>query len=150
METNIISKISFFDFMRCFFTDKAKYAKLTQSAKKPHVFMFKRMMAIMYPVQMNAISSVDDVRLIDALHKVFCKGTYPKWMYTSTSGEAKEAKSKLIHKTYSRDVLDAFMEQYKIDYKTVLDLESMSPEFLKNELNSFEEELHPKYSKKNK
>lgn len=152
METNIITKIDFFDFMRAFFTDKVKYAKLTQNAKKPHTFMFRRMMSIMYPIQMNAIASVDDVRLMDALHKVFCTGTYPKWMYTSGSTD-KQTKAKLVHTQYSREVVDSFMECRNVEYKSLLMLEEWDPQGLKKELDTIQDELNPemkKYSKKKK
>lgn len=149
METNVITKIDFFDFMRAFFTDKVKYAKLTRNAKKPHIFMFRRMMAIQYPVQMNAISGVDDVRIMDALHKVFCTGVYPKWMYTSGSVD-KQTKKKLIHTEYTREVLDTFMEKREVEYKSVLLLEEFDPKFLKAELDTIQAELNPEMKKQTK
>lgn len=148
METNVITKVDFFDFMRCFFVDDAKYQKLTQNAKKPHFFMWRRMMAIQYPVQMAALSGLDDVRIMDVLHKNFLTREYPKWLYTSSkSGEGKTAQKESLLKKYSRDILDLFMQHYNIEWKGVLDLEEFFPALLYEELDKLDEDIHPSVMK---
>lgn len=148
METNIITKISFFDFMRAFFCDDAKYQRLTQNAKKPHFFMWRRMMAIQYPVQMFVLSGLDDIRIMDVLHKNFLSSEYPKWLYTSSKGnDEKDVKKESLLKKYSRDVLDLFMEHYGIEWKGVLDMEEMFPSILYDELDKLDEDIHPQVSK---
>lgn len=148
METNVITKIDFFDFMRAFFCDDAKYQKLTQNAKKPHFFMWRRMMAIQYPVQMNALAGLDDVRIMDVLHKNFLTSEYPRWLYTSSKGGSdKEAKKESLLKKYTRDVIDLFMEHYSIEWKGVLDLEEMFPSLLYEELDRLDEDIHPQLTK---
>lgn len=148
METNVITKIDFFDFMRAFFCDDAKYQKLTQNAKKPHFFMWRRMMAIQYPVQMNALSSLDDVRIMDVLHKNFLSSEYPKWLYTSSkNSDSNKKQSESLLKRYSRDILDAFMELYSMEWKSVLDLEELSPDLLYKELDRIDEDIHPSMTK---
>lgn len=142
METNVITKIDFFDFMRCFFTDADKYSKLTQNAKKSHIFMFKRMMSMMYPIQMNAISGIDDIRLVDILHKSFCTGVYPKWMYTSTKDQGSTQKISLVHKKYGQDVIDAFLDRYKCEYKCILELEELNREWLETEIKLIDKDLN--------
>ena len=136
METNIITKISFFDFMRAFFCDDAKYQRLTQNAK------------IQYPVQMFVLSGLDDIRIMDVLHKNFLSSEYPKWLYTSSKGnDEKDVKKESLLKKYSRDVLDLFMEHYGIEWKGVLDLEEMFPSILYDELDRLDEDIHPQVSK---
>lgn len=146
METNIITKIELFDFMRCFFTDDKKYKKLTQAAKKPHFFMWRRMMAIQYPVQMHALSMLDDVRMMDVLHEKFCSPTYPKWMYTSAPSEKKD-KDKIIISKFDRKVLDTFMEHYNIEYPSVLIMQEWFPDLLEKEFQKIEDELYPELKK---
>lgn len=151
METNVITKIDFFDFMRCFFNDDVKYSKLTQYAKKPHFFMWRRMMAIRYPTQMNALAGLDDVRIMDVLHKNFLCKEYPKWLYTS-SGKNEKDKNKTplsseLLKKYSRDVIDTFMEHYSLEWKCLQDLLEFYPDKLYKELDKLDEDLHPKVSK---
>lgn len=149
METNIITKIEFFDFMRAFFTDDSKYQKLTQNAKKPHFFMWRRMMSIQYPIQMNALSMLDDVRIMDVLHKHFITKEYPKWLYAS-SKNGNDTKTKVkesLLKKYTRDVLDLFMDHYSLEWQSVIDLEFFCPDLLYKELDNLDEELHPQFSK---
>lgn len=150
METNVITKIDFFDFMRCFFTDKVKYAKLTQNAKRPHMFMFKRMMAIMYPVQMNAISALDDIRLVDVLHNVFCTGVYPKWMYTKTNKDESSQNKKSIVKAFDPEVTQAFLDKYQCEYKVLLELEEFNPDWLATELKEIDKDINSEFVKGNK
>lgn len=150
METNVITKIDFFDFMRCFFTDKVKYSKLTQNAKKPHIFMFKRMMAIMYPIQMNAISSIDDIRLVDVLHNTFCTGVYPKWMYTKTNKDDTSANKKSIVKSFDPAVIETFLDKYKCEYKVIVELEEFNPDWLVSELKEIDKDINSEFIKANK
>ena len=142
METNVITKVDFFDFMRCFFNDDAKYQKLTQNAKKPHFFMWRRMMAIQYPIQMNALAGLDDVRIMDVLHKNFLCKEYPRWLYTSSKGGDKEKQKESLLKKYTRDILDVFMEHYSMEWKSVLQLEEMYPSLLYDELDKIDKDLH--------
>lgn len=149
METNIITKIELFDFMRAFFTDATKYKKLTQSAKKPHLFMWRRMMSIQYPVQMHAIAMLDDIRIMDVLHKRFCGSVYPKWMYTSAGGD-KQPKDKSVIQKYDRDVLDAFMVTYNVEYKSLQILNEWYPVLLDEELTKIQLDLYPEMAKQKK
>lgn len=148
METNVITKVEFFEFLRAFFTDDAKYQKFTQNAKKPHFFMWRRMMAIQYPVQMAALARLDDVRIMDVLHKNFLTREYPRWLYTSSKGsEGKVTQKESLLKKYSRDILDLFMQHYNIEWKGVLDLEEFFPALLYEELDKLDEDIHPSVTK---
>ena len=148
METNVITKVEFFEFLRAFFTDDVKYQKFTQNAKKPHFFMWRRMMAIQYPIQMAALAGLDDVRIMDVLHKNFLTREYPKWLYASSKGgEGKTAQKESLLKKYSRDILDLFMQHYNIEWKGVLDLEEFFPSLLYEELDKLDEDIHPSVTK---
>lgn len=148
METNIITKIELFDLMRCFFCDPDKYNKLTQSAKKPHLFMWSRFMSIRYPVAMHNVGMVSDVRIMDELQKKFCVkgGQYPKWLYTSNQGGKSETAKPIISK-FDREILDMFMKLRNCEYKSLLIMQEMFPSLLESELNSIKESLEAEVSK---
>ena len=138
-QTKTITDISLFDFMKCFFTDHKTYLALTNKAKSKHIFMFYRFMSIMYPVQMHAVNGIHDIRLIDQLHKSFCKpnARSPKWLYTKSETPKKISDSIDVDK----DLLEKYRQFMKIDPKSLDFMIQFMPDVVIDECNKFKQDI---------
>lgn len=148
--TKTITDISLFDFMKVFFTDTKTYNQLTNKAKQKHCFMFFRFMSIMYPVQMHTFGYIHDIRIIDALHKAFCKPNSkfaPKWLYTKSDTKKTNTEIKSSELDIPIDILNKFSEIYNLEPKSMDFICKEFPEVVKEECKKLKEDLENSTSK---
>jgi hypothetical protein len=127
-QLNVINSIEFFDFMRAFFTDRKKYACLTDKAKSAHIFMWSRMMSIMYPVAMHACSKVHSTRVMDILHSKMCTNDpkkYPSWLFTKSSKNQSSEDEKAITEMFSAELINAYKQINHLEHKSFIMIISM-------------------------
>jgi hypothetical protein len=131
-----IAKVEFFEFLNIFFTDKNRYARLTDSAKTQHMWGLFRCLAIHYPQEMQLINNVRDVTVIDALHSAMCSKSAPNWIYTKTPKAEPTALDAIDEKSRLE-----LCNKWNIEYKQFNDMYAMFPAYVISEFKGLSE-LH--------
>ena len=111
---NIIHKVSFFEFSDIFFTDRNKYKQLTDKAKKDHIFMLFRTLAIKYPMYVYKFSNCHSISVLDAYHNLLC-GKNNQYRFTKMDKVHKDKKHFLD--TIPKDVLSNIQDRFGITDK---------------------------------
>ena len=88
---------------------------------------------------MHAVNGIHDIRLIDQLHKSFCKpnARSPKWLYTKSETPKKISDSIDVDK----DLLEKYRQFMKIDPKSLDFMIQFMPDVVVDECNRFKQDI---------
>lgn len=134
--TDIITQIDLFEFINTFFTDKVKFAKITEHAKSGHSFMLNRFLSIYYPKEIQMINILHHPAIIDALQHGLCTGRVPRWIYTKSKKASQDPYSAI-----PVSVKQAFCKVNDAEWKSLDQMYVLWPEWVMTELNELQKTL---------
>ncbi len=136
-------KVEFFEFLDILFTDKKRFAGLSDKDKKTHFFMTNRRFAVAFPLQAQAANGLllDTVGVSHQYHHVFCTGKKPSWVYTKSGKgsfvKAADAKCANECLSFDKGIIGLWLTANdEADLKTFRDYVMYDPKRILNELKT--------------